>query len=280
MSQLLLAQGIWVPRGKGYLILPKHIVDCQFQKTFCRQGGINSSQMFVNVFVGVGMKVDNLHNAMLGNWVLVGYFVGCMIAVMAGGRGLHLKYLFALGFLLIGAAALFMYFEVQTEGMYERMKWPVIIRATGMMLLYTLTAVHANQRMPFRLMSTWVCIMLSVRMVIAPGIGSALYSNVLQQRQQTYVARFAQDFDRTEAETARTYDRTVMGMKMQGKSDAEAQHMAALSLKGKVQVQATLTAVKEMAGWTVYGCLAAAVLTLLVPWRKRQLKPEEATAEG
>ena len=46
MSQLLLAQGIWVPRGKGYLILPKHIVDCQFQKTFCRQGGINSSQMF------------------------------------------------------------------------------------------------------------------------------------------------------------------------------------------------------------------------------------------
>ena len=45
MSQLLLAQGIWVPRGKGYLILPKLIVDCQFQKTFCRQGGINSSQM-------------------------------------------------------------------------------------------------------------------------------------------------------------------------------------------------------------------------------------------
>ena len=241
---------------------------------------LNSSAMFVNVFTGVGMKIDNWQNAVLGNWVLVGYFVGCMIAVMAGGRGLHLKYLFALGFLLIGAAALFMYFEVQTEGMYERMKWPVIIRATGMMLLYTLTAVHANQRMPFRLMSTWVCIMLSVRMVIAPGIGSALYSNVLQQRQQTYVARFAQDFDRTEAETARTYDRTVMGMKMQGKSDAEAQHMAALSLKGKVQVQATLTAVKEMAGWTVYGCLAAAVLTLLVPWRKRQLKSEEATAEG
>ena len=241
---------------------------------------LNSSAMFVNVFTGVGMKIDNWQNAVLGNWVLVGYFVGCMIAVMAGGRGLHLKYLFALGFLLIGAAALFMYFEVQTEGMYERMKWPVIIRATGMMLLYTLTAVHANQRMPFRLMSTWVCIMLSVRMVIAPGIGSALYSNVLQQRQQTYVARFAQDFDRTEAETARTYDRTVMGMKMQGKSDAEAQHMAALSLKGKVQVQATLTAVKEMAGWTVYGCLAAAVLTLLVPWRKRQMKPEEATAEG
>ena len=236
---------------------------------------LNSSAMFVNVFTGVGMKIDNWQNAVLGNWVLPGYFLGCVIAVVAGGRGLHLKYLFALGFLLIGAAALFMYFEVQNDGLYERMKWPVIIRATGMMLLYTLTAVHANQRMPFRLMSTWVCIMLSVRMVIAPGIGSALYSNVLQQRQQTYVERFAQDYDRTEAETAMTYDRTVRGMMMQGKSETEARHMAAMSLKGKVQIQATLTAVKEMAGWTVYGCLAAAALTLLVPWRKRKLRPEE-----
>ena len=236
---------------------------------------LNSSAMFVNVFTGVGMKIDNWQNAMLGNWVLVGYFIGCVFGVMAGTRGLHLKYIFALGFILIGAASLFMYFEVQNDGLYERMKWPVIIRATGMMLLYTLTAVHANQRMPFKFMSTWVCIMLSVRMVIAPGIGSALYSNVLQYRQQYYVTRFAHEFDRTEASTAITYDRTVRGMMAQGKNPAEAENMAAMSLKGKVQIQATITAVKEMAGWTVYGCLGAAAITLLVPWRKRKLKPEE-----
>ena len=130
--------------------------------------------MFVNVFTSVGMKIDNWQNATLGNWVLVGYFLGCMIGVILGGKGVHLKYLFSLGFVLIGAASLYMYFEVQTQGLYEHMKWPVIIRATGMMLLYSLTAVYANQRMPFKYMSTWVCIMLSVRMVIAPGIGSAL----------------------------------------------------------------------------------------------------------
>ena len=47
-----------------------------------------------------------------------------------------------------------MYFEVQTDGMLERMKWPVIIRATGMMLLYSLIAVYANQRMPYKLLSS------------------------------------------------------------------------------------------------------------------------------
>ena len=36
-----------------------------------------------------------------------------------------------------------------------------------MMLLYSLIAVYANQRMPYKLLSTWVCIMLTVRMVMS-----------------------------------------------------------------------------------------------------------------
>lgn len=75
-----------------------------------------------------------------------------------------------MGFVLIGLSSLFMYFEVQTDGLYERMKYPVIIRSAGMMLLYSLTAVHANQRMPYKYLSTWICIMLTVRMVLGPGL--------------------------------------------------------------------------------------------------------------
>ena len=237
---------------------------------------LNSSQMFVNVFVGVGMKVDNLHNAMLGNWVLVGYFAGLVMAVFSSAKKIHFKWLFAIGFIFIGLASLFMYFEVQTDGLYERMKWPVIIRATGMMLLYSVTAVYANQRMPYRLLSTWVCIMLTVRMIVAPGIGSALYSNVLQNRQQYYITRYAHGYDPMNPEVAAQYEQTVRGMKMQGKSDYEAHNMAAMSLKGKVQVQATLSAVKEMAGWTVYGCMICAGIVLAVPWPKRSLSGPEA----
>ena len=113
--------------------------------------------------------------------------------------------------------------------------------------------------------------MLTVRMVIAPCIGSALYTNVLQHRQQYYVTRFAQDYDRTNIETAKTYDQTVRGMQYQGKSVTEAQNMAAMSTKGKVQVQATLVSIKEMAGWTFYGCLLCAGLMLVIPWRKRNI---------
>ena len=173
-----------------------------------------------------------------------------MISIVLGSKGVHLKYLFALGFFFLALSAGFMYFEVQTAGLYERMKYPVIIRTIGMMILYALTAAYANQRMPFKYLSTWICIMLTVRMVLGPGIGGAIYSNVLQERQQHY---------------------TVQGMQYQGKSETEAHNMAAMSVKGRIQVQATLSAVKEMAGWTIYAGVICMIFVLVVPYPKRKL---------
>ena len=55
----------------------------------------NSSAMFVSVFAGVGMKIDNWQNASLNNWSIAGYFIGCIIAIAMGSKGVHLKYLFS-----------------------------------------------------------------------------------------------------------------------------------------------------------------------------------------
>ena len=232
---------------------------------------LNTSSMFVNVFTGVGMEIDNWQNAALGNWSMAGYFIGAVIAIVLGSKNVKLKYLFGLGFLLIGASALFMYFEVQTAGLYERMKYPVIIRSTGMMMLYSLIPTYATQRMPYKFLSSWICTMITIRMVIAPSLGAAVYTNALQERQQNYVTRYAQDIDLLHPDASASFMSTVRGMSYQGKSKAEAVNMAAMSVKGRVQVQATLVAVKEMAGWTLYACLACAIFVLVVPYSKRKL---------
>lgn len=232
---------------------------------------INSSAMFVNVYAGVGMHLDNLQNASLANWCMVGYFIGALISIVLGSKGVHLKYLFALGFFFLALSAGFMYFEVQTAGLYERMKYPVIIRTIGMMILYALTAAYANQRMPFKYLSTWICIMLTVRMVLGPGIGGAIYSNVLQERQQHYITRYAQNVDLVNPEASASYTNTVQGMQYQGKSETEAHNMAAMSVKRRIQVQATLSAVKEMAGWTIYAGVICMIFVLVVPYPKRKL---------
>lgn len=235
---------------------------------------LNSSSMFVNVFAGVGMKIDNWQNAVLGNWCVAGYFIGAVISMYLGSKGVHLKYLFGLGFVILGISALYMYFEVQSEGLYERMKYPVIIRATGMMIIYALTAVHANQRMPYKYLSSWIAIMLSVRMVVGPGIGLAIYTNVMQERTQHYITKYAENVDRMNPEANATYENTYRGMLYQGKSETEAANMAAMSTKGRIQVQATLSTIKEMSGWTFYGCMAAAAFVLLFPYRKRKIEAD------
>ena len=232
---------------------------------------LNSSAMFVNVFTGIGMKLDNWQNASLGNWTMLGYFIGGMITIFLSMKKVHFKYIFAGGFIMLGMAALFMYFEVQTDGLYERMKYPVIIRSTGMMMLYSLIPTYATQRMPYKFLSSWICTMITIRMVIAPSLGAAVYTNALQERQQNYVTRYAQDVDLLNPETSASFLGTVRGMSYQGKSKAEAVNMAALSAKGRIQVQATLVAVKEMAGWTLYACLACAIFVLVVPYPKRKL---------
>ena len=79
---------------------------------------LNSSAMFVNVFTGIGMKLDYFQNATLGNWSMLGYFIGGIATIWLSVKGVHFKYLFAAGFLLLGLSAMFMYFEVQGAGLY------------------------------------------------------------------------------------------------------------------------------------------------------------------
>lgn len=230
---------------------------------------LNCSAMFVSLFSSVGMKLDNWQSASLNNWTMMGYFIGAVICIVMSLKKVRFKWLFAIGFIFMGLSALFMYFEVQSMGMYERMKYPVILRSIGMMVPYCLLAVLATRRMPYKYFSTWICIMLTFRMVIGPGIGTAAYGAAFQERQQHYVERYADRVDRMNPEASATYDRTVMGMRYQGKDVAEAHQMASISTKGRVQVQASLSAVKEMSGWTFYACMGVVVLIVLLPLRKR-----------
>ncbi len=61
---------------------------------------INSSAMFVNVFAGVGMHLDNLQNASLGNWCMVGYTIGAVIAMALGEQRIAFQISFCSWFFL------------------------------------------------------------------------------------------------------------------------------------------------------------------------------------
>ena len=47
--------------------------------------------------------------------------------------------------------------------------------------------------------------------------------------------------------------------------------MAAISTKGRIQVQATLSAIKEMAGMDTYACLICMIFVLVVRYPKTKI---------
>lgn len=234
---------------------------------------INSSSMLVNAFTAVSMKLDNYQSASLGNWALVGYLIGGAMSVVMTYKRVPFKYMFATGFGLITVSAVYLYFQYQSMGMYGNMIFPVITRATGMLMLYALLGTFGMIGLRSdKFLGTWLFLMLAIRSVIAPVAGTSLYSNALNQRTQHYIVRLSQDVDRMNPEVAATYDGTRMGMMMQGKSYEQAEQMAAISTKGRVQVQATLVALKEITGWTIFAGIGCTLLALFFPYEERKKK--------
>ena len=80
-------------------------------------------------------------------------------------------------------------------GLYEHMIWATILRSTGMMILYTMCAVLGSIRLPLKYMSSWIFVMLFARSIIGPTVGTAIYSNLLNERQQHYMATLSTGVD-------------------------------------------------------------------------------------
>ena len=92
---------------------------------------------------------------------------------------------------------------------------------------------------------TWLFLMIAVRNVIAPAVGTSVYGNWLQERQQHYVTRLAQD--------VRVDD-----------------PRASFAMTAPVRLQATLVAMKDITGSTVWLCLGSMTLVLLIPYYKEE----------
>ena len=156
---------------------------------------------------------------------------------------------------------------------------PTVLRGAGMWMIYAYCGcMGMNDLDAGKQLGSWVFIMLMFRAVLGPVGGSSLYSNAVYQRSQNHIERYAQDMDVSNSAAASSFQRTQMGMVMQGKSYVEATQMASMSAKGSVQLQATLVALKEISGWTIYGGIAVIIFALIFPYegRRKRLLPDSA----
>ena len=206
---------------------------------------VNVSSALTNAVATVGLAMDTYTTNMLANWAALGYFIAALIIVVLRKRGIGYRWIFALGFLLYAWTMWQTYNQVQPAARYEDIRLLTIVRNTAMLMLQIIIIAYAFQRLPMRLFPSWVYVMLIGRSVLGPALGVAFYGVGLQYYQQLYLHTLA----------------------------------AASDSYAVVRLQSSLLAVKQMAGWSLWLCLALALLMLIVPWRRRTLKPAEIPDE-
>lgn len=230
----------------------------------------NSANMFVGTFARLSTSINNLHSASLSGWAIAGCVAGLVISLLLVVKKVWFRTTFIVGFLFMAGSNCMMYFQYQTEGLFSNMIWPTVLNFTGLLMLYSLVAAFGMKSLPSRYLVTFVFLMIWMRNAIAPVIGASIYSNRLYERQQYYVTRLSHDVDAIGPAAAGAHAQYSLAGKAAGRGTYEAEQFSALALKGKVTVQATIVAMKDITGNTVILILVASGLAFILPYYKNE----------
>ena len=213
----------------------------------------NTPASIVPSFAQLITNINQEQWASLYLWAVLGIFVGFAIGMLLGMKRTHYRYVFALGFLLMCACHVYMYFQYQTEGFYENMRLPVVLTYAGLMLLYPLIASYGMNGLPTRHFVGFVFIMILMRNCFAPVLGVSLLTNKMQERQQYYNTRLVENVDgqNPNVQAIGGFNATTVP----------------LLYMSKVR-QSAIMAMRDISGLTIWITAGMTVICLLLPMRK------------
>ena len=230
----------------------------------------NSAHIFVGTFAKLSTPINNLQSASLSGWAIVGCLCGLLLSILLIVKKVRFRTIFCVAFLLMAASNTYLYFQYQTMGLFCNMILPTIFNYTGLLMLYSVVAAFGMKSLPSRYLATFVFLMIWMRNGIAPVIGSSVYANWMNHRQQYQVTRLVQTVDSENVLAANTFAQTKRMGLAGGKGTTEAEQLAATSLKGRITIQSAIVAMKDISGQTVLLLLGTAVIVLLLPYHKAE----------
>lgn len=230
----------------------------------------NSANVFVSMFAKLSTPINNLQSASLSKWSVLGCFLGLLLSLLLVKRKVRFRVIFCIAFLLMTASNVFLYFQFQTVGLFINMIIPTILNYTGLLMLYSVVAAFGMKRLPSHLLATFVFLMILMRNAIAPVIGSSVYSNRMNRNQQYYISRLVQNVDEENPIVSTTFQKSKRVGLLSGKSTREAEQFAVTSIKGRIVVQSTILAMKNITGQTIILLLITVCITVLLPYNKKE----------
>ena len=230
----------------------------------------NSANIFVGSFSKISTAINNYHSASLSGWAIVGCLVGLVLSVLLVMKKVRFRTTFIIAFFFMVLSNCLLYFQYQTTGLFENMIWPTVLNFIGLLMLYSLVAAFGMKSLPSRYLATFVFLMIWMRNSIAPVIGASMYSNWLNDRQQYHISVLSEEIVASNPSAAQTNAQNMTIAKATGKGSFESERFSSMVMRGKVTIQGTIVAMKEITGNTVILILIAAGITIIFPYYKNE----------
>lgn len=228
------------------------------------------SQLFIGSFAKLGSASGNLEAMALMKYAIYGCLSGVAVSLFMIIRRMKFRTIFVLGFLLMTASNVYMYFQYQTEANIPNLRWPMLLNYMGWIMPYSVVCAHGMKNLPAKYLPTWLFLIVAVRNVIAPAVGTSTYSNWLQERQQFHVSELAGNMDVTNVTAQQTLTQTYNLAKHQGQGELEANQFASVALTAKIRQQATIVAMKDITAATIWLCFGCSLICLIIPYHKKE----------
>jgi hypothetical protein len=230
----------------------------------------NSANIFVGSFSKISTAINNYHSASLSGWAIVGCLAGLVLSVLLVMKKVRFRTTFIIAFFFMVLSNCLLYFQYQTTGLFENMIWPTVLNFIGLLMLYSLVAAFGMKSLPSRYLATFVFLMIWMRNSIAPVIGASMYSNWLNDRQQYHISVLSEEIVASNPSAAQTNAQNMTIAKATGKGSFESERFSSMVMRGKVTIQGTIVAMKEITGNTVILILIAAGITIIFPYYKNE----------
>lgn len=222
-----------------------------------------SFSILSSAYVTSVLRLDATKSNELYLYMIPGIIIGGFVCYYLYRRAIRMAWLLFIGFSCFSLAIALLYFNVQPDGMYEDLYFPMFLKGLGLLVLFVAIGVYAIQGLEQKQLIYNAFFLICARSALAPAVASGIMSNWLYRLQQQNVGILSESVDAMNPMATSLYNQTYTISIAKGLSIEDAQQMALNTLYGKVQIQAMTVSIKEILGYMLIIGIIILVIIIL-----------------
>lgn len=229
----------------------------------------SSSSALVSSYATSVLRLDGIHVNGLNLVMIPGFILGAILCFWWFRLQIwRFRVLAFWGMACFAASFAILYWGLTPEGTYEFLLLPTFLRGAGMLILFIAFGVYSVEDLEPRLMISNAFFLVSIRSLLAPVIGSSLFSNLLFRCQQQNIALLSDQIDLQNSVSAERFQQSLSSSIAQGFPLEEAQQIATQTIYSAVSVQSLMLTIKMILGYLLIIAVVLMIISRFTPFHK------------